>query len=83
LRYCGQDGSGARKCIAPFCFNTIVAEPIAVENQTEKRQIVEIVYIEETLDVEVKRSGFHNRLRSLKALKNKEKKKIKKVEKRC
>ncbi len=66
-----------------FLFFNVVEEPVTEANQIEKTQIVEIVHIEETLDVEVKRRGFHNRLRSLKALKNKEKKKIKKVEKRC
>ena len=46
-------------------------------------RIVEIVCTEETLYIEVESRCVHNRLRLLKPLKNKEKKKIKKVEKRC
>jgi len=50
--------------------------------KTEK-EIVCIVQTEETLYIAVEKDDLHNRLRLRKALKNKEKKKIKKVEKRC
>jgi len=39
----------------------------------KQKRIVEIVRTEETLYIEVESRGFHNRLRFLKALKNKEK----------
>ena len=42
------------------------------------KRIVEIVCAEETLHIEVKSGGFHNRLRLLKPLKNKEKINLKK-----